>query len=173
VIPVESAASDRCPYCGGETTENPASPHPYCPACFRYIVPDPDLSARVRRDEADVSAGRSPPLGIKIVCSLWSVGSFLGIALGILLLQAAVEVQYPLFVWLGVIQAALGALQLVSVYGLWKLRPWGWRTAVVLLWISLASGVLLLFAGDAVALLPMASSIAFLVYFHRKRELYG
>ncbi|UCF10527.1 MAG: hypothetical protein JSW65_02300 [Candidatus Bipolaricaulota bacterium] len=169
----EPERRDTCPYCGGPTTENPASPHPYCPTCFRYIVPDPDLREHEKPQSGGPPATPSAPVGIKVVCSLWTVGSFVSIGLGILLLQAALQVDYPLFVGLGILQIAVGALQLASVYGLWHLRLWGWRTAIVLLWIGLVSAAFMLMTGDIVALLPIATSVAFLVYFYRKRDLYS
>jgi hypothetical protein len=161
-----------CPYCGGETAENPASPYPYCPECFRYVVPDSRLREREQREDDAIAAGAAPPLGIKLVCSLWTVGAFVAIGLGVLLLQAALEVESGLHVGLGTLQILLGTLQLASVYGLWTLRLWGWRIAIGLLWVGLVSAVLLYFLGNPLGIYATVASIAFLVFFYRRRELY-
>lgn len=167
----EMNESRFCPYCGSETVRTAESERPYCKNCQRYIAPSGS-----RADSASgYTAGRTTAsVGLKAICVLWFLGSALSIYLGFSLAVYAASYEAGWVAFLGILQGLLGVAQLVSVFGLWGLRPWAWTLAVSLLWIGLLFRVIGLLSGNWIeGGIGAIVSVLFLVYFYSRRDWFG
>jgi len=98
------------------------------------------------------STGRSPPLGIKIICVLGALGGGLGLFGSLVLLGAS-----PL---VGLFALVISIAQLIVVVGLWNLRSWAWSLALVVYGLGALGDVL---EGDILGLLISLIVIGYLL----------
>jgi len=168
---MEEPGPSICPHCGAVTSATAASPYPYCSRCGRYIFPRTHAES-AEGDKATGQSARSSPADVKIFCSFWSIASLVGMGLGVLVVDLGLRAGSGLLVFLGALQVVLGLAQALSVFGLWSLRYWGWRIAVVLTWISLVLHAISLLQGDVTALISLTVASAFLLYLYARRRLF-
>lgn len=161
-----------CPQCGKRIWVDPETRTGYCERCGRYVghrldsTHETAIGSRPYRANGPVTASA----GVKAICVLWLIGSLLSVAMGISIAGMGFDAGSGLVGFLGLLQLGLGVAQFVAVFGLWRLREWAWRTAVALLWIGLIFRGISLLAGDLVQALGVIISIAFLVFFYRRRD---
>ena len=162
-----------CPQCGKRIWIDPETKTAYCAHCETYIDERLDSThetaagARLHRGPRRVATASA---GVKAICVLWLIGALLSIVMGISVAGMGFDAGSGLVGFLGLLQLGLGVAQFVAVFGLWRLREWAWRTAVALLWIGLVFRGISLLAGDLVQAVGVIVSIAFLVFFYRRRE---
>lgn len=101
-----------------------------------------------RSPDAYTRTADEPPLGIFLLCAVNS--------LIILIALLAALLIHPLAF---LVVAILSIVDIIKIYGLWTLKPWGWWLAMVLYALSLGLGFIegnvfgFLFAGIVLAYL--------------------
>jgi hypothetical protein len=105
----------------------------------------------------------SAPLGIQIICVLRGLVDVLLLFAGVALFGA--EAAGPV---LGTLFVGVAVLDLYLVYGLWTVRYWGWKWALVLGVLTLPLNL----AYGASGVLSMIVSALVLLYIYSKGDLY-
>ena len=100
----------------------------------------------------------SPPLGIKILCIIATIFPILS-----LLLVPFVVIDAPI---LAVGGAIISITQLIIIYGLWQMVPWGWFWGMITLGFNAVASIV---AGNVIGL---TVSLLLLVYLLSLRPYY-
>lgn len=103
----------------------------------------------------------SAPLGVKIVCVLGVIASFVTFFVSLELMTAGEP-----FAALGVLFILLTIGYLIVLYGLWTLRPWSWRWGLIAFAVN---AILSLVQGNLVGFVV---AVAIALYLTTKREHY-
>jgi len=161
-----------CPDCAKRFRVDSEAEMVHCPRCGMSI----DVRSNGPRETAvglrsnEETRRATASAGVKAICVLWLLGALLSIVVGISIAGLGFDAGSGLVGFLGLLQVGLGVAQFIAVFGLWRLRQWAWRTAVALLWIGLIFRGISLLTGDLTQILGVILSIAFLVFFYRRRD---
>jgi hypothetical protein len=112
------------------------------------------------------------PTGITILAILAAIGGVLGIVggLGVTLLGGLLSAYTGVFGGLitiiGLAAIIVGVAQIVSAYGFWTLKPWGWMVGVGIAVANIVIAVLWYLAGSGISnqILSVVISAVILYY---------
>lgn len=147
-----------CPECGAAHTEDAA----YCTNCGEYIGDETEESPQYEQ----------PPIGIKAISVLILFGSMVSLYEGYLTLTQGIPSFLPSW-WtiLGPVYLVLGVIMLPTIYGLWNMRPWGWKLAVgiygVDILLKVLNSVLV-----SISLIGVLLDLVIIGYLYQKRLLF-
>jgi hypothetical protein len=108
----------------------------------------------------------TPPTGIKVVCWFGILTALVEIVGVIALLTTGV-----LF-WALITSLALG-VEIVVIYGLWTIKPWGWLIGVIWHGLKLLSSGYQFASGDLTSFIGIVISAFLLLALSGHRDVYG
>lgn len=117
-------------------------------------------------DPKQASSTGTPPTGIKVVCWFGILTVLVEIIGVVSLLTTGV-----LF-WALVTSLALG-VEIIVIYGLWTIKPWGWLIGVIWHGLKLLSSGYQFASGDLTSFIGIVISAFLLLVLSGHRDVYG
>lgn len=108
----------------------------------------------------------APPIGIKVICTVWVVIAVLDIS-SVLYLAYTSAISRRLLLPVGVI-AVLAIGYVIVAAGLWKVEPWAWKAGLGLT----ALGAISAFVQPPVSIPVVTIMLLTAIYLVAKRDLY-